>query len=190
MYFGGNVQGIAPLLVRNAFDRLKKERGARSHIYFILDTREIWEGRKMGGGDFHAALGVKRLIEQYPGPVTTVIYHEAFSAGSYLSQFGDRRFITKKSTIRFDQAAYHWPKEKRFTARSVWEPKYDLLLVDAMQLLFLTARKQPITEIIQLFKAEASVDAKTAKKLGLVDKIIPEPKDLKHLVRYLSRRRT
>jgi ATP-dependent protease ClpP protease subunit len=175
IFLNSQLSSIVAFHIEKAFSELRSENNAS--VYFIINSR---------GGDYYAALKIKSAIENSGLDVIIVVYGLALSGGMFLSQLCGNRLITAKSKLNFHMACHSFEKDVQFNAKELLAKAQELLTIDAMQLDVFTKRGRPIKEIFRLFREDALLGSRKAKKLKLVNEIIPEPKDLASLIFYLT----
>lgn len=128
------------------------------------------------GGDVFACLKIYQLImnlREKKAPVHTAGFGAVESGAFFILQAGARRFATETTTFMFHRSARTYADE-RMNSSKLAEEANSLARIDAMQLLIYAKRGRPIRKIEELFSRDATITARQAQKLKLVDTIIAD----------------
>lgn len=123
-----------------------------------------------GGGSLTAALYVCDVMERFPIPIYTFVEGNAASAASLISVCGDRRYMTKRSTLLVHQASV-----------TLGSTKNDDLQDESYNMRFLTelmmdvySSHTPLTRdrLESLISNERYIGSSQALEMGIVDEIL------------------
>lgn len=128
------------------------------------------------GGDTFACLKIYHLIMAYREK--NLLVHTAGrgavkSGAFFILQAGARRFAAETATFMFHRSARTY-KDERMNSSDLAEEVNFLNKIDAMQLIIYTKRGRPIRKIEELFSRDATISARQAQKLKLVDVVIAD----------------
>lgn len=129
------------------------------------------QGKK--GGDLHACLKIYELIDACNAPIYTVAVDVVFSGFFYILQGGKKRFATPKTKLIFHRSTLCF-KEVDMNADGLHKEAEFLLMCEGLQLALFCKRGRPIKRILELFRKGSSLSAAKAKKMKLVDTVIPK----------------
>ncbi len=125
------------------------------------------------GGDIFACLQIYQLIHRSKTPIFTVARKKVSSGAFYIIQGGIKRFALKNTRLKFHNTVKSY-ESVTMNAKDLRIYCEMLTRMDAMQILIFSERGRPIKKIDQLFQAEATLTAQEAKKLKLIDAILPQ----------------
>lgn len=160
------------LLVKIALRRLLKNNFTKPIDFFISSE----------GGDSNVTWGIMNLISNSGVSINTIVVGVANSAAFLILQAGEKRFAIEDATMRFHKAVktkrqvLDVLKKHELNVDVLSDLLNDLHLLDARQMVFFTYRGKPASEIARLFQENAQISAQMAKKLNLIDGILPKSK--------------
>lgn len=165
IYILGQIKPITATLFENSLRELIKSHHRRPINVFIRNDR---------GGDAYASLRIFQMIKNFHLDINTIAEGKVFSGSFLILQAGRKRFLIEGSTPIFHMAEDFLFRNESFNAKRYMEAAWALLLIDAHQFLIFTERGKPISEIAKLFKKNATISAKQALELNLIDGILPQ----------------
>lgn len=125
------------------------------------------------GGDFFACLKMYQDIMALRDKkilVHTVGVNHVESGAFFILQAGVRRCALRTATFMFHRAIRHYTAS--MNTEDLMAEFEDLAVIDSAQLVIYTKRGRPIKKIKELFSRDATLTAREAHALKLVDEII------------------
>ncbi|MBI2020890.1 ATP-dependent Clp protease proteolytic subunit [Candidatus Giovannonibacteria bacterium] len=159
----GHILPTTPLLIAKAILKIAIANERKKIRVFISSS----------GGDFHASLQIYQFFAHLPVKLETVACDEVASGALLILQGGKKRFAFTNSKLRFHEAVLDLT-DGSYSTKKIKEMISEIDLVNAAQLLILTARGMPVSSIFNSFKHEDMLTAEDALKLHLIDGIIKD----------------
>lgn len=162
IYLNGDIAAITATNFAKCLAALVKE--SNEPIVVFLNSH---------GGDVFACLKIYHTIAALRDKkilVHTVGVNHVESGAFFILQAGARRCALQTTTFMFHRAVRHYTASMN-TADLMAEFE-DLAIIDSAQFVIYTKRGRPIREIKELFSRDATITAKQARALKLVDEII------------------
>ncbi|GEM_PF-4438930 len=174
VFLKGEIAKTTPVLLQGALRKIN-----------LKSSEPIWLVINTVGGNFYATLKIRAIFAKYRDRLRVIIYGKAYSAGALISQMGSKRIMTRKSKFFFHQASYTFLKTDSLNATELIQLSSDLFRTDAIQVTLFGEDPKLIETLMRYMKEERFVSAKEAKRLRFVDLVIPEPKNLGALIRWI-----
>lgn len=166
IFLRGDITTKTPSLIEEAIQKILRGDPELSDWLFLFINSP--------GGDSDATSEILHLLDKYIDRLVTIASRDACSGAMLLAQRGTYRFATSPTDFLM-HSVYEYPRKVEEDMTDRWHHlKLDEIYTDnAFQLTILTAHGYPDKTIRQLYHEKTIFGCKLARKLGLIDEILP-----------------
>jgi ATP-dependent protease ClpP protease subunit len=169
IYFYSDVTKESVLSLNRQIDELNKQMKMIQFSFGLKEPPRLELHICSDGGDVYAAMSAVDKIADNPVPIDTYCEGLVGSAATLLSCVGDKRFITRNSSMLIHQVSTQlWGNYVQFTD----EMKNLDLLMGMIKKIYLKKTSLGQKEMDELLKHDLVLSSEDCLKFGLVDKII------------------
>ena len=174
IFLDGSITKISAESAIKAIEKIGKR---QRRIYFVINTV---------GGNFYNAGDIRLILKRFGRRMTTIVFGKAYSGGLVILQGGSRRIATAKSRFMFHQANFAPPNGSEYNAEDLQRYAAWLTRLNGEQMRIFAQRAEKISRLFELFEKEAEFGTAAARRIGLIDEVVKEPRSAGELIAIIE----